>query len=76
MLYESYKKLHQSQVWFWVWADWNFGFMSQLKRSLALYKEMIFKSLFKKKYVHGKYLSYAKLGRYVAYLGTEALRFP
>jgi hypothetical protein len=34
--------------------------MSQLQRSLALYQELIVKSVFYEKAAHGNYLSYAR----------------
>ena len=50
-----------------VWAHWNFGFISQLPRTLALYQGPVLKNVFyKKKNAYGKYLSYDTPRGYVA----------
>ena len=52
--------------------------LSTLQQPLALYKGPIVISVFiyKDKNVHGKYLSFATLGSYVACLGAKVFKFP
>ena len=72
----SWWKLHRPKLLVCVWAHWNFDFTPELQHPLAHYQGPIVRNVFYKKDAYGKYLLFATLGSYVAWLVTKVFKFP
>ena len=67
--------MHRPKLLVCVWAHWNFDFTPQLQHPLAHYQGPIVRNVFYKKDAYGKYLLFATLGSYVAWLVAKVFKF-